>query len=116
MPVLVTGGIRRLAVAGDVVRSGVDMVGIATALAIEPDLPNQWKAGRDSAPALRPIAWKNKVMASMANMAAVKFQLGRLSRGKASKPGVSPLLALIGQQFSAKRQTRKYRAWLSAVN
>ncbi|XHS80099.1 NADH:flavin oxidoreductase/NADH oxidase family protein [Burkholderiaceae bacterium UC74_6] len=116
MPVLVTGGIRRLAVAEEVVRSGVDMVGIATALAIEPDLPNQWKAGKDSAPALRPIQWKNKVMASMANMAAVKFQLGRLSRGKSSQPGVSPLLALIKQQFAAKRQTRKYRAWISVVS
>ncbi len=43
MPVMVTGGIRRLPVAQQVVNSGVEMVGIATALAIDPDLPAAWK-------------------------------------------------------------------------
>lgn len=42
MPVMVTGGIRRQQVAEQVVASGVDMVGIATALALDPGLPNQW--------------------------------------------------------------------------
>lgn len=109
MPVMVTGGIRRRAVAEEVLRSGVDMVGIATALAIAPDLPRAWLAGKDDAPVLTPITWKNKTLASLANMAAVKFQLRRLSEGRAPHPAVSPLRALIVQQLANASRTRWYR-------
>ncbi|WP_427308608.1 NADH:flavin oxidoreductase/NADH oxidase family protein [Cupriavidus sp. H39] len=113
MPVMVTGGIRRRPVAEQVVRSGVDMVGIGTALAIDPNLPRDWRAGKDSAPALLPISWKNKPLASLANMAAVKFQLRQLSRGKATDPRVSPLRALILQQVSNACRVRQYRRWVA---
>ncbi|SPA22255.1 putative FMN oxidoreductase [Cupriavidus taiwanensis] len=113
MPVMVTGGIRRWPVAQAVVQSGVDMVGIGTALAIDPDLPRAWRAGKDSAPTLRPIDWTNKPLASLANMAAVKFQLRKLSRGKATNPKVSPLRALILQQASDACRARQYRRWIA---
>ncbi|SOZ40009.1 NADH:flavin oxidoreductase/NADH oxidase family protein [Cupriavidus neocaledonicus] len=113
MPVMVTGGIRRRPVAEQVVRSGVDMVGIGTALAIDPNLPRDWRAGKDSAPALLPIIWRNKPLASLANMAAVKFQLRKLSRGKATDPRVSPLRALILQQVSNACRVRQYRRWVA---
>lgn len=112
MPVMVTGGIRRRAIAEQVVQSGVDMVGIGTALAIDPDLPRDWLAGKNSAPQLPPITWKNKVIASLANMAVVKFQLTRLSRNKQPDPNVSPLRALILQQLAAACRTRQYRHWI----
>ena len=114
-PVMVTGGIRRLAVAEQVVASGVDMVGIATALALDPHLPRDWQSGRDSAPALRPITWKNKPLASLANMAAVKHQLRKLSRGLATDPAVSPLRALVQQQVATACRTRQYRKWVSSA-
>lgn len=113
MPVMVTGGIRRRPVAEQVVNSGVDMVGIGTALAIDPNLPRDWRAGKDSAPALPPIRWKNKPLASLANMAAVKFQLRKLSRGKATNPKVSPLRALVVQQVSNACRARRYRRWVA---
>ncbi|WP_432260981.1 NADH:flavin oxidoreductase/NADH oxidase family protein [Cupriavidus sp. TMH.W2] len=113
MPVMVTGGIRRRPVAEQVVRSGVDMVGIGTALAVDPNLPRDWRAGKDSAPALLPIRWKNKPLASLANMAAVKFQLRKLSRGKVTDPRVSPLRALILQQVSDACRVRQYRRWVA---
>ena len=47
-----------------------------------------------------------------ANMAAVKFQLHRLSRGKRSDPKVSPLRALILQQVADVTRTRAYRRWM----
>ncbi len=109
MPVMVTGGIRRKQVAEQVIESGVDMVGIATALAIEPNLPNQWKQGKNTAPALKPIHWKNKTLASLANMATVKLQLRKLSLGKTPNPQVSPLWALILQQSAMARRTRQYK-------
>ena len=113
MPVMVTGGVRRLPVAEQVVGSGVDMVGMGTALAIDPMLPRDWRAGQDSAPALRPIAWKNKALASLANMATVKFQLQQLSRGRRTDPTVSPLRALIGQQLSNACRVRQYQRWVA---
>jgi 2,4-dienoyl-CoA reductase-like NADH-dependent reductase (Old Yellow Enzyme family) len=109
MPVMVTGGIRRRQVAEQVVKSGVDMVGVGTALAIEPDLPRAWRGGEDTAPELSPITWKNKTLASLANMATVKFQLRKLSLGMKTDPKVSPLRALILQQTTDACRTRKYR-------
>lgn len=113
MPVMVTGGIRRLPVADEVVRSGVDMIGIGTALAVDPNLPNDWLHGKNTAPELLPITWKNKPLASLANMAAVKFQLRRLSRGQSPNPQVSPLRALILQQIGALFRARQYRRWIT---
>ncbi|WP_226687443.1 NADH:flavin oxidoreductase/NADH oxidase family protein [Stutzerimonas stutzeri] len=113
MPIMVTGGIRRAPVAQDVLASGIEMVGIGTALAIDPNLPRDWQLGLGSAPQLPPITWKNKVLASLANMAVVKYQLRKLSRGRDSQPGVSPLWALLVQQVADIFRTRQYRRWMA---
>ena len=76
-------------VAEKVIESGVAMAGIATALAIEPNLPRNWKLGRSDAPTLKPITWKNKPLASSAHMAAARYQLARLSRQRRTAPTVS---------------------------
>ena len=109
MPVMVTGGIRRLAVVEQVLAQGVAMAGIATALALEPNLPRHWREGRDSHPQLQAVRWKNKAMASLATMAMVKFQLRRLSQGRTPQPGVSPLRAFLQDQLLNARRTRLYR-------
>ncbi len=114
MPVMVTGGIRRLPVVEQVLASGIAMAGIATALAIDPALPKRWQAGQTSSPELAPITWKNKVFASLAYMAVVKFQLNQLSRGKQPKPDVSPLKALVMEQLKTLRRTRQYKRWMAA--
>ncbi|GLZ86842.1 2,4-dienoyl-CoA reductase [Metapseudomonas resinovorans] len=116
MPLMVTGGIRRRAVAEKVIQSGIALAGMATALSINPNLPREWSNGGDSAPALRPITWKNKTLGAMANMAVVKYQLQRLSKGRATRPDVSPLLALLGQQVSTSSRTRRYRRWIAGRN
>ena len=109
MPIMVTGGIRRAPVAQEVLDSGIEMVGIGTALAIDPNLPRDWQLGLGSAPQLPPINWKNKVLASLANMAVVKYQLHKLSQGRDAQPGVSPLWALMTQQVKDLFRTRQYR-------
>ena len=113
MPIMVTGGIRRAPIAQEVLASGIEMVGIGTALAIEPNLPRDWQRGLSSAPQLPPITWKNKVLASLANMAVVKYQLHKLSQGRDSQPGVSPLWALLTQQVKDIFRTRQYRRWMT---
>ncbi len=77
MPVMVTGGIRRIGIVQQVLDSGVAIAGIGTALAIRPDLPNAWRRGEDLRPEVAPINWKSKPLASLAAMAVVKFQLRR---------------------------------------
>ncbi|MDE2436393.1 MAG: NADH:flavin oxidoreductase/NADH oxidase family protein [Sphingomonadales bacterium] len=112
MPLMVTGGIRRRAIAEQVVGSGVAMAGIATALAIDPELPKKWRAGSDDAPAIKPITWKNKPVASVAHMATVRYQLGRLSEQRRTAPDVSPVWALIVSQLHTRRSTRAYKRWM----
>ncbi len=116
MPLMVTGGIRRYPVAAQVVNSGIALVGMATALAVEPRLPLVWRsdpaAASTLAPALRPITFKNKVLASVAYMAMVKHQLHRLSLGRAANPQVHPGLALLEQQWDNRLKNRRYRHWM----
>lgn len=113
MPVMVTGGIRRRAVVEQVLASGVAVAGIATALAIEPALPKHWQAGQDNHPQLPPITWKNKPLASLATMAVVKFQMRRLANGGQPNPQVSPLRALLSEQWKTLGRTRQYKRWMS---
>ncbi|WDH20558.1 NADH:flavin oxidoreductase/NADH oxidase family protein [Pseudomonas chlororaphis] len=109
MPVMVTGGIRRLPVVQQVLDSGIAMAGIATALALEPALPRLWRSGQHSHPQLPPLRWKRKPLASLATMAIVRLQMHRLSRGRTPKPQVRPWLALLLDQLNSARRTRQYR-------
>ena len=56
---------------------------------------------------------KNKLLASLANMAVVKFQLQKLSKGQTPNPNVSPLRALTVQQVAIAFRTRQYRRWVA---
>jgi len=118
MPVMVTGGIRRRAVAEQALRPSegrpdVAMVGIASAMAFEPNLPERWKGDEALEIDIPSVGWRNKTYASLARMALVKLQLRRLGNGRLPKPDASPVLALIRQQIITKRRTRLYRAWVS---
>jgi len=114
MPIMVTGGIRRREVAEQVLAGGLAMAGMATAMAINPHLPQQWQQGQDSNPQLQPVRWKSKVLASLATMGMVKFQLRQLSHGRAPKPDVSPLRALLTERYNTFRRTKQYRRWIAA--
>ncbi len=109
MPIMITGGIKRKMVAEKVLASGVDMVGIATALAIEPNTPNYWKNGKEIVPELSPITWENKPLASLANMAMVRYQLTMLSKNKKTRPDIYPFWALVKQQLGDIFRARRYR-------
>lgn len=112
MPVMTTGGIRRPAVAQQVLDSGVAMVGIGTALAQVPDLPARWHNGEDLHAPQPQVNWNDKVLAALATMAMVRRQLQRLGAGKSVHPSPSPLFTLIRDQLRLKRLTTRYRCWL----
>ncbi|MEL6601519.1 MAG: oxidoreductase, partial [Pseudomonadota bacterium] len=44
-PLMVTGGFKTLEQAGDALDRGVDMIGLARALVLDPALPNAWRSG-----------------------------------------------------------------------
>lgn len=112
MPVMTTGGIRRLEVAEQVMDQGFDMVGIATALAMEPGLPNLWQQ-QPQASAPNPVVnWKDKTLSAIATMALVKRQLQRMGKGKAPKPSASPFFSLIRDQMRLKKLTKRYQQFL----
>lgn len=114
MPIMVTGGIRRYPIVEQVLRNGIEMAGMATALAIDPNLPKAWRLGGNNAPMLRPITWKNKVLASVGYMAMVKHQLRRLSLGRVANPNVAPAWALLEQQIDTISRSKQYRKWVSS--
>jgi 2,4-dienoyl-CoA reductase-like NADH-dependent reductase (Old Yellow Enzyme family) len=116
VPLMLTGGIKRPSVAETVIGEGIAVVGIATALAIEPNLPNQWRDGIPATPTLKPINWKNKVLASLANMAVVKHQLKKHSLGKPANTSINPIWALVVQQLTQAIQSKKYRKWVSSFS
>lgn len=119
MPIMVTGGIYRMATAEAALQKdahgfGVEVLGIGRAMAYVPDLPDQWKAGKMPEVALPEVKWKNRTMAGIATMALTKRQLDRMSDGKAPVFRVSPLLTLIRDQMKTKKLTKRYRAWRTA--
>ena len=114
MPIMVTGGVRRRAVAERVIERGVAMVGMATALAIEPGLPARWRAGDDIAVPPVVVSWKNRALAAAATQAVVKKQLVLMGSGKPSNAQTSPLLALVGSQLRQRLQARRYRRWVAS--
>lgn len=115
LPLMLTGGITRRDTAEQVLAGGVDVVGLGTALAVTPDLPDRWAAGREADGALRPVTWSDKALASAATMAQVRHQLRRLARGNAPRPGTHPAVALLAEQLQQRQALRRYRAWLPTV-
>ena len=82
MPLMITGGINKKEVAELAIVNGISMVGIATALAVNPELSNEWKRNQVNLSTIPAIGWENKAMASAATMAVVRYQLRRLGAGK----------------------------------
>jgi 2,4-dienoyl-CoA reductase-like NADH-dependent reductase (Old Yellow Enzyme family) len=112
MPVMTTGGIARPAIAEQVVASGIALVGIATALSVVPDLPQQWQAGLTPAASETPVNWKDKTMGSLATLALVRRRLRSLGAKNGSGSGkLNPLVTLVWDQLLAALLTRRYRKW-----
>jgi hypothetical protein len=111
MPLMTTGGIRSMAVAEKVIAGGVAIAGMATALALVPDLPAQWLAGKHPTGDTTPVRWKDKTMAALASMAMVKRRLWALGEGRSNRRAYSPLVSTVLMLARTQRLTRRYRQW-----
>ena len=116
MPIMVTGGIRSREVAEDALVNerggiGVSVLGIARAMAFEPDIVENWRQGRTLSVAIPEVSWKNKRLAGFASMVLAYVQLERMALGKAPRVPRFAFVALMRNQMQAKRWTKRYRAW-----
>ena len=114
LPLMLTGGITRREMAERVLGSGVAMVGMATAIAVTPDLPHRWRTGREATERLRPVTWSDKTLASAAGMALVRHQMRRITRGRQPTGRTRALHALACDQRMQRQALRRYRTWLAA--
>lgn len=113
MPIMTTGGIRRLTIAEDVLANGIDIVGMGTALAMNPSLPNDWKKDAKISAHNPNVQWKDKTLSSIATMAVIKRQLQRMGKGLEPKLNSSPLFSLIRDRLRLKKLTKRYHRFLS---
>ena len=109
IPIMTTGGVRKLNVANKVVASGVDMVGMASALALNPDLPAKWQSNPDIEGYIPLVTWKDKTLSGLATMALVKRALRTVGAGRSPKLTASPLWTLIHDQLRSAKLTKRYR-------
>lgn len=113
VPTMTTGGIYKFGTAKTVLAQGVDLVGIATALALQPDLPNRWQLGKNVEVATPRVNWKNKTFRSLAIMALVKRNLRRIGAGKKASIKLSPFFTLILDQIRTAKLVKRYQKLLN---
>ena len=94
VPLMLTGGFRTAAGMSEAVGSGaIDLVGVARALAMEPNLPSRLLSGQDPIHHVRPIITGIKMIDRMGLMETVWYsrQLRRIGDGHSPKPKESGL-------------------------
>lgn len=116
MPIMVTGGIKRKKIAEDALNvdgklPAVDMIGLATALAYEPDLPKQWQADKSVDVDLPRLTWRNPTLSALGTMSVIKSQLHALSTGKPVNYKTNPILAIIKDRLRVVKQAKRYKRW-----
>jgi 2,4-dienoyl-CoA reductase-like NADH-dependent reductase (Old Yellow Enzyme family) len=114
LPLMLTGGITRRETAELVLSSGVALIGMASAIAITPDLCSRWQEGREATEQLPAVTWSDKTLASAAAMALARHQMRRITRGRHPTGKTRPLHALVCDQRAQRHALRRYRAWLQA--
>jgi 2,4-dienoyl-CoA reductase-like NADH-dependent reductase (Old Yellow Enzyme family) len=114
LPLMLTGGITRRETAEEVLASGIALVGMGTAIAVTPDLPNRWWAGREATARLKRVNWWDKTLASAASMALVRHQMRRITGDQDPTGGTRPLHAFVCDQRAQQRALGRYREWLEA--
>lgn len=97
-PLMLTGGFRTAAGMAEAISSGaVDLVGVARALAIEPDMPQRVLSGQEPRHVVKPITTGIAAVDRMALMEVAWYsrQLRRMANGHSPKPDESGLWAFL---------------------
>ncbi|PKV98554.1 NADH:flavin oxidoreductase/NADH oxidase family protein [Nocardia fluminea] len=113
LPLMLTGGISRRETAERVLDNKVALIGMATALAVTPDLPHRWRDGHEAPRTMKTVKWTDKALASATEMAMVRYQMRRMATGANPALNVSPALAMLADQRVQTRALRSYSKWLA---
>ena len=111
-PLMLTGGFRTAAGMSEAVTGGaVDFVGMARALAIEPDLPRRLLAGEEAQHVVRPISTGIAMVDRMALMEVMWYgrQLRRMANGRNPRPYESGLWSFLASMAGNGWHTFKTR-------
>lgn len=116
MPIMVTGGITKRSTAEEALERdaagfGVDMLGIARAMAFNPHLPKDWQADQSLEVEIPAPTWSNSTLTGLATMALTKAQLELMAQGKPANPTVSPIMAMVKDQWRTAGRAKNYRKW-----
>ena len=107
IPLMTTGGIKRAAVAEKVIEQGCALVGLASALATTPDLAMKWQQEWSYSGVIPQCKWRDKSLASLANMAMVRRQLRRLGNNLTTLRDPSPLWSLMLDMLHRKSMIKR---------
>ena len=113
MPIMTTGGIRRIAIAEQVLAEGVAVVGMGTALAMCPDLPRRWQNGQDVEHLQPVVTIKDKMLAALATMSMIRRQLQRIGNGKTPLAHPNVFFTIVRDRLRTQRLTKRYLRWLT---
>ncbi|APE06141.1 2,4-dienoyl-CoA reductase [Alteromonas sp. MB-3u-76] len=113
IPLMTTGGIKRAEIAERVIQEGCELVGLASALAITPNLAKKWQQEWTYSGVIPHCTWKDKSLASLANMAIVRRQLRRLGNDLTTLRSPSPLWSLVLDLVHRKKMTKRDVAYRS---
>lgn len=109
MPIMLTGGITRRAVMDKVIESGVAMIGMATALILKPDLPNDLKNNVDPNPRMPSINWREKSLTALVKISYLNYYLRLTAENQVINPSVWPSWTLMKQLWSLNSRAKTYR-------
>lgn len=111
-PLMVTGGFRSAAGMAEAITAGaVDFVGVARALAVEPDLPNRLLAGKEARHEVKAISTGIAMVDRMALMEVMWYgrQLRRMAEGQNPRPAESALWSFFASMADNGWNTFKTR-------
>ncbi|QDP00982.1 NADH:flavin oxidoreductase/NADH oxidase family protein [Thalassotalea sp. PS06] len=108
MPLMVTGGISNYSTASKVLASKIELIGMASALAVQPDLPLWWQSRTEFKPKLPKVKLKGKTARALATMATIRRHLSRHGHNKISRP-IHPVVSLMLDQVKLARLNKRYR-------
>ncbi|MFD8416913.1 NADH:flavin oxidoreductase/NADH oxidase family protein [Streptomyces sp. NPDC059650] len=112
IPLMLTGGIRSREAAARVLAHGFPLVGMARALALDPDLPIRWQAGNSRQITVPRLHWRDQDLAAAGTLAYIRAQLNRLATGRTPKPDMSARWTFTLDTLQRPDALRRYRNWL----
>ncbi|CAO3693163.1 unnamed protein product [Umbelopsis ramanniana] len=109
MPIMLTGGITRRAVMDKVIEGGVAIIGMATALILKPDLPNDLKNDLDPNPRMPSINWREKSLTALVKISYLNHYIRITAENQDINSSVWPSWTLMKQLWSMNSRAKIYR-------